>query len=458
MISNIPSLIDSSIRISCNWNSDLFIFSNSNKARTVQYIPYEDDFIIEVNKIQSNTDPLILPYTEHAIFAKRRDRVLIEEMKEANDKKQARHIECLKNQYFSNEIIKKYLMRREVLVNRFGVPRYTKEEITIYDLLLEQKPPSYSVPCRRVKTNPLSGEETCDAFEALMTEICKDPNLSKTDHSSPLHNVNIFNFCGIGFDDSKLILKKNKKQLHNYLSTYCSTELEGIHYIDEVLSLSDIQRLCNNIVSKKTKLAETKHNIFICNLTHRGHATCGALLINSENINNPAASELFVLDSEMKKEDAEDRRANHSSFLDTFNKEISDHGIIKLSYIYYNVQVDSDTNDYDKDYNCSFYSISAMNALVKILGFSKGSALSLRFFGNKGFEHIDSEEDMTIYAQELAKGMPEYFDYNSETATYEAKSFEDRKRVNISYRWYLGSKFLKKEIAKHCAASESGSI
>ncbi len=416
--------------IDYNKSSQFFLFSDTNKTRIVQNVPSEEDFIVAVNRIKSKETKL-----SHL-------------SEQGNLKLEMRRTERIssRNQYINNETIRKYLTRREIIVNCYGVPMCSTEEFIVY-YDLETK-----VPFRIIDWEDRLGwdDNQKSSHFKLVKKMNSDLELPKKYHPSNRFNYSCcrpvneyyspcdaFNICGISYDLVKFVLIKNKKRFDGNKSTINLSNLKGIHYCDQVFTFTKIHELSNSIKFGEIELDNIERNVFILYFHDEiGHLTCGALLVNSEDMSNPIPLELFIFDSEAEDND------NYTKVLENSNRDTGDPSI-KLSHIIYNAQVQNASNAYDVDFNCALYSVSAMNALVQVLGFSKDSSLYARLFGQNSFDHVDTEEDRATYAQEIAKKMPEYFDFDIESQTWQSKAFQDRQYESIFRRWWLTRKFLK---------------
>lgn len=428
--------------------SHLYIFKNPNRLKKSEYVPSAEQFSSEVNKILEQNIPF--PYTRAEL---------------------SRHKKSCINQFFCNPIIISYLARREVSVSEFGIPLYIEAERTVYDFVrmphipfrnptLKRCPrqigfftprcsPSFGNASPRTRADAICYEKLACAILGLARA---DVRAKKIDVRVNIPNYNAFHLLGIANRWIKLVLSKNKNTIEQCKNANPESHgLRGIHYFDKYLNFSKIIKLMNSIKSGEFTLEDINCNIFIFVFHHNGHAMCGVLLANRQDMHdNSIVFELFLFDSQKIKE------SEVLLLKKDFKISLGDDPLedsppsIPLTCLSYNLQFDG-INSYEQDHNCVLYSMRTANKLVEIINSSQNSVLRARLLGHKGPGYIDTQEDIALYANELAQALPDFFDYNSESDSYTAKSFKDRQICNIAARWDLGRRFLKNYIRQYAS-------
>lgn len=445
-------------------NAGLYLFQDEKIKKILKNIPIPsvEEFSTEINTILSQNSLTLLHNNKDIAYWRRPGGFQkAKELEAANAAERLRYATSCMNQFFTNPIITRYLARREVAVSELGIPLYTKAERTLYDF---EHMPYISLRNPNLKNCPaeigLFGwgidykyaedwqKEYSKPYTKLAEAIFGYPQYNAR---IEIPNYNAFNFLGAEGSDLKLILAKNKARIEKQKNIHFGASgFEGIHYLDYLSDFSKIVQLVESIQMGRIVLEATRRNIFIFSLDDSdGHDLCGLLVIHSEDIHNPIVSELFLFDSEAH-EVTDDN--DYVLYLEnTLKNALGNRPAIKLTYICYNVQsngVDG-FEGYELDCNCSFYSIRLANKLVEVIGSSEGSVLRDRIMGCKGSEQCDTQEDIAIYVHEVAKLLPDLFDYHSESGTYVAKSFKERQVYNVAARWEIGRKFLKHYIRQY---------
>lgn len=426
----------------------LCLFRDTQKVREVENVPSIEAFNVEINRIvESKPHGLIYPARLCNIaFASERDRekrnrlAILDGLLNLNSKHLKRK-KILASLFYCNvSVIKPFLTRGEVEVNKFGVPLYGEGEVLLYNYLVDCVPfrsfqhKEWETECLFDPTfNPIDDDSDSLSVKKYNNFAVANGFVSPTDRwSFPSHNA--FNF--VGTIHGEVLLQKNKKRFD--IQKLESNSLKGIHYVDEYnLDYSGIVKLIESVQSKTLLLDDVSRNVFILNFgVEEGHVTCGILVFDSSNTDIRPV-ELFVFDSESS-------RLNVDFVIKKFEDLNAGICQIKVTYIFYNAQIENSKEVYDFDMNCFFYSIRTMNALVEILSSSNKSPLSSRILDDIKSCSPNGEEDIANYANDLATHLPDYFDYDSASKAYHVKDFEDRKILHIGDRWYLGRMFLKK--------------
>ncbi|OAI50390.1 hypothetical protein AYO37_00265 [Opitutia bacterium SCGC AG-212-L18] len=420
----------------CTSNSGLIIFNNKKTPKNLEQIPSDEDFSKAVNTI-FDKNPLSLPHSEEEIqnLVDDWDFGQANDLKKENDAVRLNHTTTCMKQLLSDPTITRRLASRAVTVNEWGIPLYTEAERKIYDLDTMPYISFRNPNLKRCPQQPiLFGKNYSIPYDDLTCALFG----KQKDDAWCAPDYNTFYLLSTYTDELKPILEKNKNKLEKNKNCPKSTELKGIHYLNKVYDFSKVLDLIDSIRSTQFTLDETDRNTIIFVFDDwMGHFVCGILTVNSEDINNPIVTELSLFDSESSDNDYPHDLEN------TFKKHLKNRPPIKFTYICYNIQIDG-PEPYEKDYNCAFYSVRAANQLVEILRGPQDSPLRKRILESKKPGETDSEEDIAIYAQEIAAHLPELFDYDPESKSYKAKSFKKREICNIAARWDTGKRVFKK--------------
>lgn len=344
----------------------------------------------------------------------------------------------IERQLLKNETVTSYLKSNTVHINEFGVPVYTQAERRVYDFISEYiafRNPSFSRETGNFEFfSPRASDNfmdfDCEAYDQLATKMGATGRYPRL--NIPAYNA--FNFFGTKFCDVNDIMKKNLEKINEYKKH--SDNLLGIHYLGHTVLPQTIPSLIRAINYNAINLDDTSSNIAIFNLLYQGHYTACLFVIDSTDRDNPFVTDLFMFDSS---------EGDYGKEIRPNFKDVIKHPGIYMTYVGYGAQINKPWDGYDIDNDCAFYAIRAMNALVKILAFSKDSPLASRIL--QGKPNANSI-DFSSYKNCLAQEMPEYFDYNPTTNRYYPKSRQQRRITNIGDRWYLGKISIKKEIAK----------
>ncbi len=349
----------------------------------------------------------------------------------------------LMNRLLENEVTFRYLTRpfESVSVNQFGIPEYNEDEAQIYRMT--------EIPYRKPELNE-NGSVSRTAYSAFIQAF---PLLSMP--TLPMSKA--FNYCGTSDDDINMLLSINFNQFES-LKQNSNNNLTGTHYVDEIVSIADIFEFIKNIESNQLEfeLDQVSQNIiiFALKLEEMSHVTCGVLVLESKDISNPIARELFLMDSERM--NTEDYEALGDEF-EVHCKRLENHSPMKFTYCSYGPQIQNSEHAYNYDGNCVFYTIRCMNGLVEIIGSSQESLLRARLLGQRRLDEADTSEDIAAYRKELEEKLVEYFDYDQSSESYAVKSFEARKAVHMNDRWTTGNivlKVLRQEMAAPSPAEE----
>lgn len=406
-----------------------------SKPRAVQWVPSEEEFADEVNKVIEANQPAkssISPL-KRRMFTQERQRELdkkwLENMKtcEANCRKA----------FFKNRVITSYLLRKEFDVGICDIPVYSVAERKVYDF-----PKLIDIPFR----NPDEDEDN-SIFRSEKSEgaiayraIYKKLNL---DIRKKELFMLAYNFLGVSQSYENIILEKNKKIFDENKLSFSS--LSNVHLFKNSMDIKDI---ASHIYQYQTSgiVEYSGRNIFIFQVAYDGHMTCLGLSIDFDDLvlSNSHCLEVIMFDS-----DKGDTYAK--SFIKDLRElvaalgEVSKHSLdldFKFTYISYGAQID-DTRDRSRvDHNCAFYAISVMNALIRILASSSDTFLKKRLLSGKELPGLEKK-----YIQELRGEMPEYFRYYSAAKRYIVRSYEERQDINGAKRWYLGRRVLKQHLA-----------
>ncbi len=418
----------------------LYLFRNSNKIREVEHVPSHEEVSAEYSRILAEN-----PIVKHNL-SERQKKTMSQYDKVQYARGQAKRVtECEKkrhDQFFTNPIIQSYLLRNDVVVNRFGIPEYSEIEHRMCFLLKSSGP---SVPYIAFR-NPdkervfddsiFLNEESSDtvAYEALKKIIEGNEQLK---NSEQLTAMLAYNLVGVG-EEGDIVLSKNKKRFDSYKIENPSV-LNGIHYVECQMGISDIFNFIEKIESNKIESDDRDRNVWVLAINYDGHTTCGVLVVDKLN---SLSIELVMFDSENNKD------GEYCSGIIQLLNEFRPDGTIKFTYISYGAQLKDEVYKYDNDVNCFFYSVYVMNALVRILGSSEGGSLQGRLLNGRATEEVDSEEDIEGYIQELRRELPAYFDFDEASGVSTVKPFDKRKCVNIANRWRLGRHDFKQYFAK----------
>ncbi len=401
----------------------LYLFRNSNKARKVEHVPSNEEVSVEYNKVLVENPIPKYPLSKKEKFVmsgsaqfEYRRRVIISERK------------C-RAQFFSNSIIRSYLLRNDVIVNEFGIPEYSEAERQICFF-----PKVPYIACRNPDKERAFDdwvfleEKNKDtlAYQALKRIIEGNEQLKNNEQLTAMLT---YNFLSVGVEGN-IVLIKNKKRFNSYKIENPSV-LNGIHYVDRQMDVRDISHFIAKIKSNEIELDDRDRNVWILAIYYDGHITGGALVVDKSDL---LSIELVMLDS--SENNGEGKYG--SDFMRFVNRSWPANAI-KFTYIPYGAQPNNDgIHEYHSDANCFFYSVYTMNALVRILGSSEGGSLQRRLLNRRATEEVDSEEDIEGYIQELRRELLVYFDFDEASGVSTVKPFDKRQCVNIANRWRLG--------------------
>lgn len=407
----------------------LYLFPNLNKVSTVEYVPSDEKVKAEYSKIlESNPEPKMLSKGERRIMSRDAQfRHHVERTKEIS----RREIKCRK-EFFENPIIKSYLLRNDVTINEFNIPEYSDAERQICFF-----PKVAYIACRnpdvdRAYDDPVfldKEDSVAMAYEAFKKVIKNNESLGP---------ILAYNLVAIG-EEGNVVLIKNKRRFDIYKMENFSA-FSGIHYVEHQMGIRDIFDFIEKIELNEIELDDRVQNVWILAINYDGHTTCGALVVDRLN---SSFMELIMFDSLVNDEG----KMYGSDFMQSVNGFKPDNKI-KFIYIPYGVQPEDQVHDYDADVNCFFYSVYTMNALIRILAFSKDSPLQARLLNERATDKIDNEEDIEIYTQELRKELPFYFNFDEALGASTVKPFNERQCVNIANRWRLGRQHFKEYFAQ----------
>lgn len=248
----------------------------------------------------------------------------------------------------SNPVIGKYLSRREVEVDKWGVPELNKHEASLYSS------DSIWIPFRS-KINPAEKKQWA-AFNALAK---KKGMISGTQDPFCFFNIR-------GTDDKDLSSILHANEWDDV--TENENLKNGVFYWKSEIKCGNEGKSSTNLIDhiealeRCRSVSKYSRDVIVRYLSYARHGVCCAFVLEKKKVR-----EVLVFNSWP---DACLKNGTDKDPLVYIKKTVNDGRAqkdkIKVTGIYYGAQGGT-VNAWDYDGNCSLYSINSMNALVKLL-------------------------------------------------------------------------------------------